>query len=621
MPSVAVHEGIAHRPRRRLPVSRLTALASLAAAALFAGLLLLLWQSELSARLVRANEAGQRRLALLVQNLQTELSRHDYLPTVLGLNPDVVNLLRQPGDTALQAKVNDYLERVTKQANVDAAYVLGMNGIAVAASNYRQRVSFVGEDLAFRPYFRDAVQRGRGLFYAIGTTSGVAGYFRADPILAGADRIGVVTLKVDLDWVETVWAAPGEIAVVTDRNGVMFLATSPAWRYKTLVPLSQAALEEIAATHQYDGVALTRIVLDERDGVARVPDAAVARTLGVAPDAPCLRQTASVPQTDWHITLLTDLRPAFRAARTMTALTATSVLLVAVMLSYLWYWRSAHRRERAGKLALQRAHGQLEHLVTERTKELVASNTQLASEMGERRRAEEELLHAAKLAGLGQMATSITHELNQPLAALRTLTDNALTLLSLGREEEARGNLVMLSGLTARMGAIVSQLRNFARKSELRLEAVSLDRAVSNALLIVGPRLRSEHVTVERSGADACARCDGNRLEQVLVNLLNNAIDAVAGREERLIQVETGASDGLATVVVRDTGLGLSEEAQRRLFEPFFTTKEAGVGLGLGLAISASLVREVGGGLRGANFVNGAEFVIELPAAERECSS
>jgi two-component system C4-dicarboxylate transport sensor histidine kinase DctB len=222
------------------------------------------------------------------------------------------------------------------------------------------------------------------------------------------------------------------------------------------------------------------------------------------------------------------------------------------------------------------------------------------------------------MAVLGQMSAGITHELNQPLAALRTLSDNARLLLANERTDDVQNNLTLISQLTERMGKITGQLKAFARKSPLQLGRVSVRRALGNVQALLEQRLRSERIdiTQDLSTDDVEVWADTNRLEQLLVNLVVNALDAMKGASARRLDVVVREHAGRVSIAVRDTGPGIAADLLPRLFEPFVTTKEPGAGLGLGLTISSGIIREFGGSLVAANRPQGgAEFTIELASA------
>jgi two-component system C4-dicarboxylate transport sensor histidine kinase DctB len=283
--------------------------------------------------------------------------------------------------------------------------------------------------------------------------------------------------------------------------------------------------------------------------------------------------------------------------------------------------RIVHHRL-AAREALQHAYDELEHKVQLRTEALSDANQHLQTEVAERKRAEEilkttleDLVQTGKMAVLGQMSAGITHELNQPLAALRTLSANAVVFLQRGQGEQVDLNLRTICQLTDRMGQITAQLKKFARRSGVELQPVPLADVIADAVFLLGQRIREEHIQLEQKiESGLCALCEGNRLEQVLVNLLVNAFDATAacGPTRRVRIVARRTPEGLA-LEVHDNGPGIAPEVMPRLFEPFFTTKEQGRGLGLGLAISAGIVRDFGGMLRAdRSKLGGATFIVTL---------
>jgi two-component system C4-dicarboxylate transport sensor histidine kinase DctB len=302
--------------------------------------------------------------------------------------------------------------------------------------------------------------------------------------------------------------------------------------------------------------------------------------------------------------------------------------LLVLMVLYLRQRRRLGRQRLRAREDLQRAYDHLETMVAERTASLQQMTQNLSDENVVRRMAEQklrqaqsELIQAAKMAVLGQMSAGITHELNQPLTALRTMADNAKVLIERDRLDEARTNLSTISQLVGRMGLITGQLRQFARKADASLRPVPVAAAITAALFLVERRVEQERVSFRMSmpDQDVQALCDSNRLEQVLVNLFTNALDAMAGCEVRQLSVGVERTAERVMIGVADTGPGIPEHIRSHLFEPFFTTKPQGQGLGLGLAISEQIVREFGGLMRvEAADTGGARFIIELPLAEQE---
>lgn len=577
---------------------------------------------------------GLHRLDLYSASLEREISKYAFLPGTLGLEADVLALLAKPApDAAAAGTVNAYLEQLNERAGTLAIYVIDTAGQVRAASNWQRPDSFIGEDLSFRPYFREALKNGNGRFFGIGTTRGEPGYYLAS-VLADAHRqLGVAVIKVGLDSLEKSWSTVETPVLVADENGVVILSAVAGWKFTTLRALDEATRTAFDRTQQYNRRALQPLglaELTEFDHGARLVriDRAGPEMVSVYPVAGrFLAQSRPLPGTDWTLTVLSHLEQVDDLAQSraaMAAFAAACLCLFGVIINE----RRRHLRERlAAREALQQAHDELERKVALRTADLSDANQRLHDEIAERIRAErtlraaqDELVQAGKLAVIGQLSTGIAHELNQPLAALRTLSANAGRFLERGDLDTARGNLGRIAELADKMGHITGQLRNFARKSSGESQPVALCQALDNALALLETRLRRSGAEIERTSPseEPVALADPNRLEQVLVNLIGNALDAMAGQPQPRLELAWEQAGDCVRLSVRDHGPGLGDEAQARLFEPFFTTKAAGDGLGLGLAISAGIIRDFGGSLHGANHPGGgAVFTLELPLAPR----
>lgn len=542
------------------------------------------------------DQAGPKR-DLYVAGLRSELTRHETTPAILGLSRTLRTALQSPDDPAAVEAANIYMEQIAARTGAAALYLLDSGGTTLAASNWRQADSFVGRNFAYRPYFRDALSGGVGRFYGVGTTSREPGHYFARALDEGGLTLGITVVKVSLAPVEKSWAGLSDRILVVDGNGVVILSSVPDWTFRTLAPLSEAEKVRLADTRQYEGVALR--ALDWRPGAdGTVTLAGDARTY--------LASDSAVEGTPWRLYLLSSL-DGVAMARTVGRVGGVGVAALC-LLGWL-YWRQRRRTRRAW----ERSAAALEREVAARTAELLAANEDL-------RRAQDDLVQAAKLAALGQLSAGITHELNQPLAALRTFSDNAAAFLERGRLERVEENLRHIAGLTERMARITGQLRNFARRSDNRPEPVAVAGAIDSALTLLAEKVRRVGAEILLDLADGLTvRCDRLRLEQVLVNLIGNALDAVMGREVRQVVVTGAAAGGRVLLRVADTGPGIADNHMPHLFEPFFTTKPPGVGLGLGLVISASIIRDHHGSLTAANGRDGgAVFSIDLPAGEGE---
>jgi len=620
-------------PPRQILLRRIVVL--LGFAALIAGAGLLAFRLSLAMGLAELQVTGRHRLDLYASSLEREIDKYAYFSTTLGLERDVLRLLASPTSERTR-QVNQYLEQLNERAGTLSIYVLDRQGKVVAASNWRRPDSYVGEELSFRPYFRQALETGRGRLFGIGTTRGEPGYYLASALGNGQGLLGVAVVKVGLQQLEQSWTTVEAPALVADENGVVILASVPDWKFTTLQPLDAATRSAFYQTQQYNRRALEPLgvqalgTLDHGARLVRLPRQKPELVSMFPVSGQFLAQTQALPGTTWQITVFSQLDPVRGIAFSRAALAAAAAGILCILL-LMQAERRRHLKDRlAAREALQQAHDRLELKVAERTADLSAANQRLQAEVAERTRAErtlraaqDELVQAGKLAVIGQLATGIAHELNQPLAALRTLSGNARKFLARGDQSSVDGNLARIAELVDRMGRLTGQLKSFARKSTGRPQAVPLRRAIDNALFLLEQRL-------QRSGIIAClnlpqqelrAWCDANRLEQVLVNLAGNALDAMEGQPAPALEIEALRQGERILVRVRDHGPGLSDEARAHLFEPFFTTKEAGSGLGLGLAISAGIVADSGGSLSGDNHPEGgAVFTIDLPAAPKDAS-
>lgn len=573
----------------------------------------------------RLRAAGAQRLEVYATSLENLLDKYDLVPRMLELEKDVVALLEKPGDEDLRNSVNEYLEGLNRKAGSSNIYIVNLQGRTQAASNWRSKDSFVGDDVNFRPYIRNALRGHPGGFYGVGTTSLEPGYFYAHGIYKDGRMVGVAAIKVSIESQQLSWAQGADKVALVDPNGVVFLTSASAWKFKTLRPLPASVRAELEQTRQYHEQPLPALTLAHDEPLSNGTRLLAIRdsNSGLAAAPPrMLAQTRSLAPRDWTFIYLSDLSAARGNARVafLFALLAYGFLVLLFL-----YWRQRVQ----SKEDMQHAYDDLERMVDERTASLARMTQDLSKEVDVRRQAEQqlhitqnELFQAGKMAVLGQMSASITHELNQPLTALRTMSDNAVLLFERGRMDEVRNNLKTISQVVARMGTITGKLKSFARKSNAELAAVSIHTSISNALVLVERRLQLDKVSFQLhiDEADIYALCDSNRLEQVLLNLMTNALDSMAGCPVRQLRLDVDSTPERVVIRVSDSGPGLSDEALARLFEPFYTSKPQGEGLGLGLAISEQIIRDFGGSLRAEKQTEqagaGACFVIELKAAQ-----
>jgi len=548
--------------------------------------------------LERVGVAAQHRLDMLASGLDADLARFDYLPALLEMTPIVPALLDAPSDAPLRDSVNRYLSGVNAAAGAEMLYVLDPGGTSMAASDWDRPGTTVGQDLSFRPYVSDAMKSGRGRFYGVGITSRKPGYYLSYALRRGAAVRGVVAVKVNIEEAERAWRQlPGHVLLI-DERGVVILSTRDDWKYRPLAPLDPVQRAEVLHSRPYGEAELQP--LHWAGAQTRGPDVQIVTLDGLERLATA-RQLQHAP---WRLLALDDLAPLHVTARyaAFTASLAMAVLLL--MAVTLWQRQRAVRHKLASQAALQAAHDSLESMVVARTAEL--------------RAAQADLVHAGKMAALGQMSAGMVHELNQPLTALRTLSDSAGILLEHDRIDDVRGNLQRISGMVDRLARLTSRLKTFAHRGDTPLAAVPLGRSIADALALLGAELKERRidVKVDVRPPDLSVLADEAAVGSLLINLARNAIDAMHESPHRVLRLQARPHEGRVVLEVTDSGPGIRADILTRLFEPFVTSKPAGTGLGLGLVISAQLVRALGGTLRGANREEGgACFTVDLPIA------
>jgi two-component system C4-dicarboxylate transport sensor histidine kinase DctB len=559
-----------------------------------------------------AMEAGKRRLlarmdselAVLVRSVDSEVERFRYLPSVVARDGRIRAALASRAPADVEA-ADRYLAAVRADSHADELYVMAADGLTIAASNYAEPSSFVGENYRFRPYYQDALAKGAGRYYAVGVTTGEPGYFLSSAIGDGGRVVGVAVVKVDMRPLEQTWAESGTFAAVSDRDDVIFLTGHAAWKYRPLRPLPAHVLAQVAAARKYDGVDLAA-------AVPVFPSGSSDRTIDIPESggAHLLRSVAMAPD-GWQLWTASSLAPVRANAMLVALLAAFGAMLVSGVGLYL-------RQRRLLVRAKLEQHDLLERRVVARTAEL-------AREIDDRRRAEDELreaqaslIHAAKLAALGRMSTAIVHEVSQPLAAMENTLASTGLLAERGDAEAVAGKVRQARDLVRRIQRTVKSLKSFARNEQGRLESVDVERAVAAAVEVAAHRIAAEGVAleVEAPAVPVRVRANAVRLEQVILNLVTNALDAVAGRSRPTVRIRTGRAGGNVHIHVEDNGPGIAEAVRTRIAEPFFTTKVGGQGLGLGLSISRAIVADLGGSLDFASAPGGGcTFTVVLPEA------
>ncbi|MEM1273620.1 MAG: ATP-binding protein [Pseudomonadota bacterium] len=564
--------------------------------AMLAGVILALtlgvWFAAYRYFLSEALDRAEARLSLYRSTVIAEVERFEHLTQVLSVDPYVMAAVVDGSSPALNTRLFEFADA----AGLDAIFLMDTGGLTIAASNFQTNASFVGETYGFRPYFQAALAGTRGRFYGIGATTGLPGYFIADPVRDEAGAVaGVVAIKINLIPFEDSWRGGGEEVLLTDAQDVVLLASDPGWRYRTLDPLDPDERALIDAARQFPGQDLA--LLDWQTDGARAEISGVERLYVATDELPF----------GWQLHFLsTD-----EAAVTRAWLAAGTVLvLAAIALIFAQSQRTRHLGA-----ALRRSEAE--------EADLREANERLALEIQDRRKAEmrlqetrEELVRASRLAALGQLSASVTHELGQPIAAMR----NHLTAHEITTDRTDGKLIAVISGLVERMEAITRQLKFFARSDPEPFDAVDLRDCIASVRELVGPNIDATQTrfVYDRPDQPVVVRGARLRLEQVLTNLFRNGLDAMADAQTRRLVVRLGTGTDGVWIEIEDSGHGLGDANVAHLSEPFVTTRESGEGMGLGLAISAGILADHGGHLEArAAAMQGSVFRVVLPHPSR----
>ncbi|KUJ81765.1 sensor histidine kinase [Ruegeria profundi] len=523
---------------------------------------------------------AELRLALYSGNLLSELRRNSIVPQLLARDPTLISALQSSDFSLSTQRLISFVEEI----GAASLMLLDRDGRSVASTD-RNRL---GEAHRSSPYFIDAVRSNATIFTVIEKESGGYSFVYSRRIDANAEILGVIVVEVDLRKFELAWAGISDAVMVADSTGTIILSTEPQWR---------GHKEDEALLRQPPEGAIQRAIRATTDWAALPPDAYLQ---GEA----VMRMETRIPFRGWQMTSFTTYASIRERVNSVLAL---EIMGFAILLALAFYALS--RRATFRMTLFQRESA-----------ELRALNTRLQREIAERERvektlevAEQTLAQSSKLAALGEMSAAVSHELNQPLAAMKTYLAGARLLLRRNRPEEALASFGRIDGLIERMGAITRQLKSYARKGADAFSPVNLGEALASSLSMMEPQLRQRHVKITQILPEepVIVMGDRMRIEQVMVNLLRNALDATKSVSDPDVEIILAAGD-MAVLTVRDNGYGI--EDIENLFEPFYTTKQPGDGVGLGLAISSGIVNDHGGRLTARNSQQGgAVFEMQLP--------
>jgi two-component system, NtrC family, C4-dicarboxylate transport sensor histidine kinase DctB len=569
------------QPRRRTWVLRISMV-------LFLGVAVaVMWVSNiwLTERFTESTRnRSELRLALYSGSIMSELQRHSVVPLLLSRDPVLIRSLEQNDFTMTSQRLISYVEEIGAASII----LLSRDGRVVAATD-RQRIA---ELRSADPFFVEALRSPDTVFTTNEPETGRFDFTFSRRIEVDNMLLGVILVEVDLSRIVERWRGTTEAVFLTNSEGQIILSTEPRWRGRTesealaLAPAPSAIQRAIEATGNW---------AFGEDGALLFGNDTI-------------RLEARIPFRGWRIVSYT----AYASVRErVNGVLALQIMGFALLLAGSFYVVS--RRARLQSAVLQRESAELRRL-----------NARLQREIAERQKAErnleeaeQSLAQSQKLAALGEMSAAVSHELNQPLAAMKTYLAGARLLLQRRRFEEVGSSFQRIDDLIERMGAITRQLKSYARKGGDAFEPVDLRDALKGAITMMEPQLRTMRVEIDQSlpRRPVMVLADRLRLEQVIINLLRNALDAMKDSPRRELDLIIAEGDE-AVLTVRDTGDGITD--LDKLFEPFFTTKKPGDGVGLGLAISSGIVSDLGGRLTARNGETcGAVFEIRLPLLSR----
>lgn len=528
---------------------------------------------------------AELRLALYGGNLLSELQRNSIVPQLLARDPTLIAALESDDFRLSTQRLISFVDEI----GAASLMLLDGSGRTVAATD-RNRLGALHRTDA---YYVDAIRSNATVFSVIARESGGYQFTYSRRIESGASVLGVIIVEVDLQKFERAWAGISDAVLVTNSEGTIVLATEPRWRGRT---------ETEALAQQTPQGAIQRAIKATADWTALPADTYLQ---GEA----VMRLQARIPFRGWRMASFTTYASVRERVNGVLAL---EIMGFAILLAFAFY---ALSRKNAVRVALFQRE----------SAELRALNARLQREIAERERvqetlavAEQTLAQSSKLAALGEMSAAVSHELNQPLAAMKTYLAGARLLLHRNRPDEAMSAFGRIDGLIERMGGITRQLKSYARKGSETFSPVDMGNALNSSLAMMEPQLKQRQVEINRIMPDhpVFVMGDQMRIEQVMVNLLRNALDATKTVRNPQVDIILAAGK-IASLTVRDNGPGI--EDLDALFEPFYTTKQPGDGVGLGLAISSGIVNDLGGRLIARNGQSGgAVFEMQLPVLKDE---
>lgn len=562
----------------------------------------------------------------LISYIDNTLGRFEKIPEVLSKHPLLLEVLTSPLNTVKSQQLNVLLEEMSDVTQASDIYLINKLGITISASNWRNDNSFVGNDFSVRPYFYQAMEGELARYYAVGLISNKRGYYFAYPVRNETEILGVVAIKLRVDDIENQHAqdvgSDNYNFLIVGPDNVVFMSDNEEWRLNRItttlddMPFFHGAEQpESMDIKRYAerNVPILKILPIKNDYLPVTPNVQLFRLINKQETV--FAQQATMRLNDWQVHIWSSLKPiAEHTAFLMIIGTGGYFLLVILVLFTKERIRNTRQQRQANIL--------LEKHVKERTEDLTSTNKKLVEEISQRQKTElelnamqEELIQAAKLAVVGNMSASINHEINQPLTAIKSYSQNALKYQERNMPDKVKGNLIHIIGLTDRLAAIVSQFKSFTKKSNGVQGQVLVQNSIKETLAIIKHQAQKASVEIitDVPTKELFILGDGIRLEQVFVNIISNAMQAMKNLPSKTLYIKVTQENQKICITFRDTGPGILADNIDKIFEPFFTTKES-FGLGIGLSISQRIIELMQGKLVVNNHeLGGAVFTISLP--------
>lgn len=546
-------------------------------------------------------------------NIDAYLGRYQGLSRVVAESKEVVAILSD--HTAFRPQdPNEYLNVLNKRIQSDVVYLMSTSGEVLASSNYLDDDSFLHKDFSFRPYFQRAVVGQHNQYHALGSTSGKIGYYYASPVFRNEALVGVLAIKVDMEFLNTSIQVPGYEFFLHDGQGVIFFSTFSDWTLKTLWSLAPGTIERIKSLRQYLDTPLSPMTHAQIE--PRSPGAiCVTHRWG------CRNHLFAANDLLVSVGRLYALRDLSHVVNPLLAAFVLYSAAYAAFVFALLYLRARwlHQQTLASaNVKLTKEVNFLTHYLQQTNADLHEKVTQYQKAQEALESTQEDLIQAEKMAVLGEVSVGLNHELNQPLLAISAYAENGAKFIQRERYQEAAENLEEIRRICVTMDGIISQFKVFAKRDDLR-EEINIAQVINDALVIVTPRLKRQgvalHVNIEPESQTIPILANPIQLQQVIINLVTNAVQAMEQSPSPRVEILVASSMQGLQISVTDNGPGMTQSELDQIFDPYFSTKPKG--LGLGLTLSKRIVDSFHGTIKAFPVKpHGIRFTLTFPPAK-----